>query len=166
MDFLGQAKELEKNAVTFYEDLAKSSKTREFIGIFLNLAREEHNHYEIFDAWQKKERLPELQTGNLNLGDIKKTFEGLTGQFSVTSGEFFSRSQIFSLAIELERKSINHYRGFLESSDPEIAVHGKILKQILAQEENHIRTITALAGFLRHPGEWLENAEFYHAEEY
>ena len=166
MDLLSQAKELEKNAITFYEDLAKSSKTREFTGIFLNLAREEHNHYEIFDAWRKKEPLPEIQTGILKLEDVKKTFEGLTGQFQVTSGEFFSRSQIFTLAIELERKSINLYRGFLESSDPDIAVHREILERILAQEENHIKTIAALAGFLRHPGEWLENAEFHHADEF
>jgi rubrerythrin len=166
MDFLDQAKALEKSAIAFYEDLAKSSNTKEFSGIFLSLAREERNHYEILDAWQRQEQLPDLQIGILKLGDIKKTFEGLTGQFQVTSGEFFSRSQIFSLAIDLERKSINLYRVFLESSDPEIAVHRKILEQILAQEENHIRTIAALAGFLRHPGEWLENAEFYHLDEY
>lgn len=166
MNLLSFAKELEQIAFAFYEECAQSTKTKEFSGIFAALAREERKHFEIFEKWEKKERLPDLEQVVPQVTEVLAIFDGLSEQFHVSSGEFFSRSQIFGMAIELERKSIDHYHRILESTDKEISIHRKLVELIIAQEESHIEVINALAEFLRHPGEWLENAEFRHQEEY
>lgn len=166
MNLLSFAKELEQVAIAFYDECAQSTKTKEFSGIFAALAREERKHYEIFEKWEKKERLPDLEQVVPQVTEILKLFDGLSEQFHVSSGEFFSRSQIFGMAVELEKKSIDHYRKILESTDRELAVHHTLIELIIAQEEGHIEVINALAEFLRHPGEWLENAEFNHQEEF
>ena len=166
MDLLNIAKELENSAALFYQELAKSTKVGEFSGIFNDLAREEKKHFEIFDKWRKDERPPDLENFVPQVTDTKAIFESLSEQFKASTGEFTSRSQIFKMAIELERKSIDHYRRILGSSDAELSVHRALVERIVAQEENHIRVITALAEFLRHPGEWLENAEFNHRDEF
>ena len=166
MDLLNMAKELEKSAVLFYQDLAKSTTVGEFTGIFSDLAREEQKHFDIFDKWRKNERLPELENFIPQATDAATIFEYLSEQFKASTGEFISRSQIFKMAVELERKSIDHYRRMIESSDSTISAHRSLVERIIAQEENHIRVINALSEFLRHPGEWLENAEFNHTDEY
>ena len=166
MNLLGLAKELEQSAIAFYDECAQSTKTKEFTGIFAALAREERKHFEIFEKWEKREQLPDLDQAVPQVTEVIKIFDGLSEQFHVTSGEFFSRSQIFGMAIELERKSIDHYRRILESTDKEISIHRKLVELIIAQEEGHIEVINALAEFLRHPGEWLENAEFRHQDDY
>jgi rubrerythrin len=166
MDLLGMAKELENSAVLFYQNLAKSTEVSEFSGIFNDLAREEQKHFEIFEKWQKNERLPYLENFVPQATDSARIFEYLSEQFKASTGEFISRSQIFKMAVELERKSIGHYRLMMKSSDAGISVHRALVERIVAQEENHIRAIDALAEFQRHPGEWLENAEFNHRDEY
>jgi rubrerythrin len=166
MDLLGMAKDLENSAVLFYQNLAKSTDGTEFSGIFTNLAREERKHFEIFEKWQKKERLPDLESSVPQMTETATFFEYLTEQFKAGMGEFVSRSQIFKKAIELEEKSIAYYRRLIESSDSTISAHRALVERIVAQEQNHIRVINALAEFLRHPGEWLENAEFRHQDEY
>jgi rubrerythrin len=166
MDLLSMAKELENSAVLFYQDLAKSTEVGEFSGIFNDFAREERKHFEIFEKWQKNERLPDLENFVPQMTDTAMIFEYLSGQFKASTGEFISRSQIFKMAVELERKSIDHYRLIMKSSDAGITVHRALVERIIAQEENHIRVINALSEFLRHPGEWLENAEFNHRDEF
>jgi rubrerythrin len=166
MDLLSIAKELENSAVLFYQDLAKSSKVGEFSGIFTDLAREEQKHFEVFEKWQKNERLPDLENIVPLATDTATVAEYLSKQSKAGTGEFASRSQIFKIAVDLEKKSIAHYRRLIESSDSGVSAHRPLVERIIAQEENHIRVITALAEFLRHPGEWLENAEFNHRDEY
>jgi rubrerythrin len=166
MDLLRIAKDLENKAVSFYQDLANSTKIGEFNGIFKDLAREEQKHFEIFDNWQKNKRLPDLENIVPWVTDSRAIFESLSEQFKGSSGEFLSRSQIFTMAIDLERKSIDFYRRLMELPDTEYSAHRAMVERIMVQEENHIRVITSLAEFLRHPGEWLENAEFNHREEY
>jgi rubrerythrin len=166
MDLLGIAKGLETSAVLFYQDLAKSSKVGEFSSIFNDLAREEQKHFEIFEKWQKNERLPELENSVPVATDSATIFEYLSEQFKAGTGEFASQSQIFKKAIEMEEKSIAYYRQLIESSDSTISANRPLVERIIAQEENHIRVITAITEFLRHPGEWLENAEFSHRDEY
>ena len=166
MDLLSLAKDLEYSAVLFYKELADSTKVGEFSGIFNDLAREEQKHFDIFDAWLKKEQLPDLENFVPQVTNTRAIFEILSEQFKATSGEFISRSQIFKMAVELENKSIDHYRRIVESSDKSLSVHRALVERIVAQEQNHIRVINALAEFLRHPGEWLENAEFRHQDEY
>jgi rubrerythrin len=166
MDLLGIAEELENSAVLFYQDLAKSAKIGEFSSIFNDLAREERKHFEIFEKWRKNERLPDLENFVPQVTDSATIFAYLSEQFNAGAGEFTSRSQIFKMALELERKSIDHYRRLIESSDLTISAHRSLVERIIAQEENHIRAIDALAEFQRHPGEWLENAEFNHRDEY
>ncbi|MBN1130268.1 MAG: ferritin family protein [Chitinispirillaceae bacterium] len=166
MDLLGMAKALEAKAVDFYDDLTKKCQTREYRGIFADLAREERKHFEVFEKWQKKEPLPDLEQVLPLVDNPSMVFERLSGQFMVTSGEFFSRSQIFDLALDLEKKSIDLYTEMLDRDESAIAHERALLLKIIGQERNHINTITALADFLRHPGEWLENAEWRHAEEF
>ena len=41
-----------------------------------------------------------------------------------------------------------------------------VLKNIIHQEKGHALLISSLMEFNRAPGEWLENAEWYHIDEF
>jgi len=71
-------------------------------------------------------------------------------------------------ALALEKQSIALYEEQLPllGEGPDTASQRSVLNSILAQEKGHADLIVSLMELNRYPGEWLENAEFYHIDEY
>ena len=72
--------------------------------------------------------------------------------------------KLYEQALELEYKSRAFY---LDRADQVKLPRQKELFKILAEEEaQHITLLENLSEFAARPQHWLENAEFFHAEEY
>lgn len=166
MDFLDFAKEIETRGIEQYSLLANTMQVKELSGIFAYMADQEKLHYELFDSWQRNGHggTQELPVETV-LGKAKDAFENLAGHFNVRN--FIAPNNYehaYKQALEFENKSIALYEETLPKMDDDN--QRSVLKLIIDQEKAHARYITVLMEFLRHPGEWLENAEWHHLEEF
>lgn len=164
MDFLELAKKIEKQGMEQYALMARTLEVKGLNGIFAYMAEQEKRHYELFDSWQRKEparpRLPEETV----LVKAKEAFEKLAKHF--IGADFVAPvnyEQAYKQALQFENNSIELYSETLSKLDDG---QQSVLVSIIKEEKAHARFITDLMEFLRHPGEWLENAEWHHSEEY
>lgn len=165
MDFLDFAKEIEKQGIEQYSVLAHTLQVNDLRGIFEFMADQEKRHYDLFDSWQQNGVATLELPVETVLGKAKDAFEHLAGHFM--DKNFISPinyEQAYKQALELENRSIVLY----EEAFPKIKDDGRkrLLKLVVEQEKAHAQFITALMEFLHHPGEWLENAEWNHLDEY
>jgi rubrerythrin len=164
MDFLDYAKEIETLGMEQYALLSYKTHTRELSSIFVFLADQEKRHYEIFDSWQRKGPPPEVPAETV-LGKAKEAFRRMAGHF-MTNNYLppLNYEQAYEKALLFENKSIALYEEALPKVEDR--EQRSVLERIIGQEKAHSRFITSLMEFLRHPGEWLENAEWNHLEEF
>ncbi len=165
MNFLLVAKEIEQQGCNHYNALADNESTRELAGIFRFLAAEEIRHFQIFDAMEKKTALPTIETTDV-VAYAKKTFQSLSQQFKNSEGSFTDYEEVYEKALQFENKSIELYTNALDQNLFKGEVEQQVLLDIIRQETIHAKLLKSLMEFLRHPGEWLENAEFFHTEEF
>jgi rubrerythrin len=158
MDPFELAKNIELEGKAYYETLAKESPMSALSGIFGFLAKEEQQHYELFDAVQKKKSPGELTAGTVS-GEAKRVFAALSSQFSLPE-TVYDYSKAYSKALELERKSISTYEDMLGKASS--AAHKKILSFLIQEEQKHEHLVEHLLEFVSEPKTFLENAEFNH----
>jgi rubrerythrin len=167
VDFLDFAKEIETRGMEQYSALAQTMQVRELSAIFEFMADQEKRHYELFNSWQRNgatSNMPEFPAETV-LGRAHDAFELIAGHFM--PDQFvppINYGQAYEQALEFENRSIALY----EETLPRIGEGSwkSVLKLIVEQEKAHAQFITAMMEFLHHPGEWLENAEWRHTEEY
>jgi rubrerythrin len=165
MDFLDFAKEIETKGMEQYSVLAQTMQVKELKDIFVFMADQEKRHYELFDSWQRNGTLPPGPPGETILGKARDAFEHLAASLvNLTFVPPVNYEQAYSQALEFENRSITLY----EETFPKIEEDRLkwLLKSIIEQEKAHAQFISSLMDFLRHPGEWLENAEWHHLAEY
>jgi rubrerythrin len=164
MDFLDFAKEIELQGMQQYAVLARTVKIKEISNIFEFLSAQEKKHYHLFDSWQRESSSSDLPVETV-LGKAINAFEDIARQYLAENFIMpLDYIQAYKLALEFENKSISLYEETLPKIDDKN--QQSLLKLIIHQEHAHAQFITALMEFLRHPGEWLENAEWHHLDEF
>jgi rubrerythrin len=163
MDLLDFAKDIEMQGKKHYTVLAERMPIRELAGIFMFFAKEEERHFEIFDAWQKKMKIPPLENAGI-IGRAREVFPTLVEKFRTRGIAAVDYEDAYAKALSLEEKSIALYENARDKyQDPG---QQALLERIIGQEKLHAQIITSLMEFQRHPHEWLENAEWYHTDEF
>jgi rubrerythrin len=163
MDFINFAKELERKGSEHYTSIAEASTVKEISGIFKLLAREEQRHFDLFDALGSNRSMPPVDDPEIS-GEVNTIFAAMTQQFKNSGVPAFDHDEALEKALQFENESIRFYTEALTAASPEDTATKNLLTAILAQEHKHTRFITSLMEFLRHPGEWLENAEWHHTD--
>ena len=162
MDLLELAKNIEQEGKEYYERLAKESVLPAIAGIFKLLAKEEQDHWDLFDAWQKNNTLSPAVPGTVN-GEAKKVFEELAAHFNEQE-TVYDYTKAYSKALKLEQKSISFYENMLAKSTS--ADEKKVISSLIVEEQKHEHLMEHLLEFISRPKQWLENAEFNHLDEY
>ena len=167
MDILELACEIEVKGEQLYRDLAAQSPVKEISSIFDFLAGEEMLHFELLRAMSQKTTLPPIKKSSI-LNDSKAAFKILSEQFTKPGTIAIDREYALGTALELESKSVSLYEKAIAeiTIDPDNECSCQVLKQLIEQEKNHVRLVSALMDFQRHPYEWLENAEWRHLDGY
>ena len=159
------AMQMEKDGENYYRMLAKESTVPGLSKIFLMLADEEVKHYNVVERLSRKETNPQL-VETMILENVKNIFvsmqvakEDLYINTTKAAGEYRKACAIE----EMSRKF------YLEKADlVEDGYERQIFLRLAKEEERHLRIMENIVEFVSRPepGNWLENAEWHHLNEY
>jgi rubrerythrin len=154
------AMQMEKDGENYYRRLAQQTANKGLKTILTMLADEEVKHYNAIE----KMKTEELQMADTTiLADAKNVFVQIKESdenfaFDIKQTELYKRAQ------DIEKKSREFY---LEKANEFQEKYQKELFLRLAEEEKkHYFLLENIIEFVSRPEHWLENAEFFHLEEY
>lgn len=161
MDVFDYAMQLEKDGESYYREGAARSTSKGLKNIMTMLADAEVKHYNVFK--QMKENAPVKLPEATILTDIKNIFismkeEGGLEGIGVSEVEFYRKAQ------EIEKKTEDFYTG--KAAEVEDPGQKEIFLQVAKEENKHYFILERIIEFVSRPEQWLENAEWYHLDEY
>jgi rubrerythrin len=149
---------MEKDGEKYYTEQAEIYKASSLHRVFLNLAKDEHNHAEILEnRFNRKAYDLTESTINTNLfTDI--------GVFRSEIRSNPTQLDVYQVVLDRERASIDLYaKMHFEAKDEK----DKVLYEFLVlQETKHHLLFDELVKIVSRPEEWVEDAEFGVREEY
>jgi rubrerythrin len=161
MDIYGYAMQMEKDGEKYYRDGAARSANKGLKNILGVLADAEVKHYNLFE--QMKQNRP-VQVGDTAiLQDVKNVFVKMKeeGGFKGISA---SEAELYRKAQEIEKQTEDFY--LEKASVVTDAGQKDALLRIAAEENKHYFILDQIINFVTRPDHWLENAEWYHLDEY
>jgi rubrerythrin len=160
MDIFAFAMKMEKDGEIFYRDLAQKTANQGIANIFEMLADEEVKHYGTIKSLQGGTH---LMAETDILGRAKNIFERMrdfNDPLQIDAGQI----ELYRQAMKLEKQSEDFY---LDRADQIKDTEQKQLFLRLASEEKkHCYLLENIVDFVSRPRSWLENAEFFHLEDY
>ena len=165
MDIYQFAKQMEKDGENYYRQLAAASKISGLKKIFLMLADEEVKHYNLIEQLQTDTAEPEFQELPL-LENAKNVFTSMRQSGEELHVDTNAETEAYRKALDIEDQSIAFYRQKAEETANPTAKN--LLQRLAAEERKHLRIMETIVDFVSkpEPGNWLENAEWHHLEEY
>lgn len=169
MDLYSFALQMEKDGEEYYRELAKKSKNDGLKEIFTMLADEEVKHSQFIEKMQQNKNLPEVVESKV-LAEVKNIFTRMrNGKLDFEPGDYIDTTEeanAYRKACKTEEQSKQFYLDKAkETTDQQARL---ILEKLAAEEEKHYRIMENLVEFISRPepGNWLEDAEWHHLEEY
>jgi len=124
------------------------------------LADEEVKHYQVIER-MKQDKYQMTETTVLD--DARNIFIEMKEQ-----GERFESGQeqaeLYTRAQEIEKKSQQFYQEKARQTDKDD--QKKLFERLAKEEQKHYFLLENIVEFVSRPKQWLENAEWYHLEEY
>ncbi|MBC8470176.1 MAG: ferritin family protein [Planctomycetes bacterium] len=154
------AMQMEKDGEDYYRRLAQKTGNNGMKTILIMLADEEVKHYNALEKIKtQKTQIAESEI----LTDAKNVFVQIK-----ESGESFDfdikQTELYKKAQDIEKKSRDFYK---EKANEVTEEYQKELFLKLADEENkHYLLLDNIIDFVSRPEQWLEDAEFFHLEDY
>lgn len=160
MDIFEFAIQMEKDGEAFYRDMAGKIHEKGVKQILNMLAEDEVKHAKALE--QIRSRTTEMADTDI-LGKAKNIFVRMK-DFHEEFDFDHSHEELYRQAMKIEQDSIDFY---LDRADQvKEASHKALLLRLAEEEKKHYRLLSGLVDFVSRPRTWLENAEFYHLEEY
>ncbi len=154
------AMEIEKESEEYYRKLFNICPNESLKKILALLANEEVKHYNIIQK-MKEDKLVQIEDTNI-LKDAKNVFSAMSKDSNFDFQSDFS--DLLEEAKVLEKKSKEYYFKKAEESDNKD--HKILFLKLVDEEEMHYFLLDNIIEFLSRPKSWVENAEFYHLDEY
>ena len=154
------AMQMEKDGEDYYRQLVRQTANKGMRTILTMLADEEVKHYNAVE--KMKTEKPQIAETKI-LTDAKSVFVQIK-----ESGESFDfdikQTELYRNAQEIEKKSRDFY---MEKANEVTEEYQKeIFLKLADEEKSHYFLLDNIIEFVSKPEQWLENAEFYHLEEY
>jgi len=160
MDIFEYAMRMEKDGENYYRQLVKKTDNKGIKAIFTMLAEEEVKHYKT--VAQMKTQRPQMAETKV-LANARNIFAQMRD-----SGESFDFSakqiKLYEKAQDIEKKSEDFYRQ--KAGEVEQQYQREIFLKLAEEEKKHYFLLENIIHLVSRPQTWLENAEFYHLEEY
>ena len=160
MDIFEFALKMEKDGAEFYRELAQKTGSQPLQEVLGLLADEEDKHYRAIEAIvAEKHDMPQADI----LDSAKNVFQRAK-EFGDPLTTETDQVGLYNQALELERKSEAFY---LDRADQvKLPRQKELFQQFAAEEAKHIVLLENMIEFVTRPQHWLENAEFFHPDEY
>ena len=160
MNIYDYAMEMEKDGEAYYRELARKTANKGLKNILSMLADAEVAHYELFRKMRENQDVAVAESDIID--NVKNVFARMKEEGS--SGSDVTEVDLYRKAQELEEKSRDFYLG--KAAEAAVAEQKKILLDIAEEEKRHYRILENIIDFVSRPEQWLEDAEWYHLEEY
>ena len=147
----------------FYEECAANTNQEDLKNVFLELAEEEKKHENIVRQLKENKEVDEVESGILP--KAKEAFDKIADNMP-TGDSLMAEEQVdvYKKAIDLERKSYDFYTEKAEEADSDIVK--KTFKRLAEEEKKHEKIMDNITEMVDRPNTWLEDAEWYHLEDY
>jgi rubrerythrin len=152
---------MEKEGEQYYRELAKKTSDEGLQRIFNMLADDEVKHRQTFEKMKNKKKPDVIETQILE--DAKNVFSQMKVE-GIDLAPDIEQLDLYKKAQEIELKSENFYRH--EASLSENSEQKECLLKIAEEEKKHYHLLQNIIEFISRPQQWIENAEFYHLDEY
>ncbi|MBN1974534.1 MAG: ferritin family protein [Sedimentisphaerales bacterium] len=160
MDIFEYALKMEKDGESFYRELAAKVNNKGLQLILTMLADEEARHYQAIESMrQDKYQMAETTI----LDDAKNIFVEMKEKKQELEPDQ-EQIKLYEKAQEIEKKSQQFYNEKAQQAD--LVEHKKLFIELAKEEEKHYFLLENIIKFVSRPKLWLENAEWYHLEEY
>jgi len=161
MDIFQFAMEKERYSEQFYRDLAGRTNYTGLRNILNMLADEEAKHYHVVEQMKAEAPLQVPQTPILrHAREVFKKMRGSSKKFDFNITEV----DLYRKACDIEEESRKFY---LDRAQEVENAHQKELFTKLAEEEyKHWLIMDNIRSFVARPETFLENAEFFHYDDY
>lgn len=165
MNIYAFAMQMEKDGENYYRQLAEQSRSAGLRKIFVMLADEEVKHYHVVELLSKKTGAPQLAETKV-LENVKNIFVAMRETREELHIDTTEEVQSYRKASGLEEESRKFYQEKADQAESE--TERKILLQLAGEERKHLRIMENIVEFVSktESGRWLENAEWYHLDEY
>ena len=160
MDIFDYALQMEKDGENFYREIAQKTSTKGLRRILTMLADEEVKHHQAIESMkQNKYQMTETNV----LDDAKNIFIKMKDQDETFEPDL-EQTEFYARAQEIEKKSQQFYQEKARQTDKDD--QKKLFERLAKEEEKHYFLLENIIAFVSRPKQWLENAEWYHLEEY
>lgn len=159
MELFEFAIQMERDGENYYREQARKNADNGLKGVFEMLAEDEKRHAEILKEKAAGAALVQTDT----LLKSRSIFGGM-GDFRDETKAEPSQLDLYTMALEMEQKSIDLYEEYLKKADGE--AQKEIFSYLVGQEKEHYTVIEELLVMVRHALQWVENAEFGLRKEY
>ncbi|OPY70479.1 MAG: Rubrerythrin [Syntrophorhabdaceae bacterium PtaU1.Bin034] len=161
MNVYDYAMQLEKDGENYYREGAASSANKGLRAILTMLADAEVVHFNIFKKMKENEpwhleEAPILQ--NVKNVFVKMREEGDLEGIAVSELELYRKAQ------NIEKMTENFY--LEKASQVENRQQRETFLRVAGEENKHYFILQQIIDFVSRPYHWLENAEWYHLDEY
>ena len=154
------AMQMEKDGEDYYRQLAQKAGNNGMKTILTMLADEEVKHY---NALEKiKTRKTQITESEI-LTDAKNVFvqikeSGDSFDFDIKQTELYKKAQ------DIEKKSRDFYKG--KANEVTEEYQKELFLKLAIEEQKHYVLLDNIIDFVSRPEQWLEDAEFFHLEDY
>lgn len=154
------AMQMEKDGEDYYRQLAQQAGNDGMRNILTMLADEEVKHY---NALEKiKTQQTQIAESSI-LTDSKNIFiqikeSGESFDFDIKQKELYKKAQ------DIEKKSQDFYTK--KASEVTEDFQKELFLKLANEEQKHYVLLGNIIDFISRPEQWLENAEFFHLEDY
>ena len=165
MNIYDFAMQMEKDGENYYRKLKDTSKIEGLQKIFGMLADEEIMHFQILKQMKQQDSAARLQQTDI-LTEVKNIFIDMKEGHSVFHIDTTADTEAYRKARDIEQKSIDFY--LEKAAESEETGLKTVFLRLAQMEERHRNIMQNLVDFVSRPepGNWLENAEWHHLEEY
>lgn len=161
MNIYDYAMQMEKDGENYYRDSAQKINNAGLKKILGMLADAEVKHYDILQKMKKNEKTQAPHTEILS--NVKNIFVEMQ-EAKDTVGVNISQKELYKKAQEIEKKSQEFYsEKATEVSDQS---QKELFLKVAEEEKKHYWILENILNFISRPQNWLENAEWYHLDEY
>lgn len=160
MDIFDYAMQLEKDGEGYYREAASKSANKGLTRILTMLADAEVAHYNVFS--RMKENKQGRYTETPILKDVKNIFVTMRDEGDL-EGISVSELEVYRTAQGIEKKTEDFYLGKAAQAK---GTERETFLQVAGEENKHYFILQQIIDFISRPNHWLENAEWYHLDEY
>ena len=160
MDIFDYALKMEKDGEDFYREIAAKTNNKGLQVILTMLADEEVKHYKAIESMKLNDyKMAETSILNkaknifVEMKEEKQEFETDKEQIA-----------LYEKAQEIEKKSLDFYNEKAQQADSQ--EQKNLFVELAKEEEKHYFLLENMIKFVSRPKQWLEDAEWYHLEEY